>query len=132
MVGLIPLLAVEVLEDALLGTQKDFTDRLYWFLNHRPELANLVSKWGEKGSNEKHLLSLLRGHRMKRILYRMLDENEFLSDHGLGPYPSTMRAHPYILEIDESWFSVQYTLRRNRIPHFSEEIRIGAGRSGCP
>ena len=83
MVGLIPLLAVEVLDDDFLSSQKEFTDRLYWFLNNRPELSNLVSKWGEKGKDEKHLLSLLRGHRMKRILYRMLDENEFLSDHGL-------------------------------------------------
>ena len=109
MVGLIPLLAVEVLEDELLNSQKEFTERLYWFLNHRPELANLVSKWGEKGNNEKHLLSLLRGHRMKRILYRMLDENEFLSDHGLRALSKFHEAHPYILEIDDNWFSIHYT-----------------------
>jgi hypothetical protein len=108
MVGLIPLLAVEVLGDELLTSQKDFTDRLYWFLNHRPELASLVSKWGEKGFNEKHLLSLLRGHRMKRILYRMLDENEFLSDHGLRALSKYYGAHPYVMEIDENWFSIQY------------------------
>jgi hypothetical protein len=109
MVGLIPLLAVEVLDDELLGSQHEFTDRLYWFLNHRPELASLVSKWGEKGSNEKHLLSLLRGHRMKRILYRMLDENEFLSDHGLRALSKYHDANPYNLEIGETWFTVRYT-----------------------
>lgn len=109
MVGLIPLLAVEVLDDGLLGSLKEFTDRLHWFLNHRPELANLVSKWGEKGKNEKHLLSLLRGHRMKKILYRMLDENEFLSDHGLRALSKYHQANPYVLEIDNNWFSVHYT-----------------------
>lgn len=109
MVGLIPLLAVEILDDELLKDQKEFTERLYWLLNNRPELASLVSKWGEKGKDEKHLLSLLRGHRMKRILYRMLDENEFLSDHGLRALSKYHQEHPYVLQIDESWFSVHYT-----------------------
>jgi len=109
MVGLIPLLAVEILDDDLLKDQKEFTERLYWFLNNRPELARLVSKWGEKGKDEKHLLSLLRGHRMKRILYRMLDENEFLSDHGLRALSKYHEQHPYVLQIDNIWFSVHYT-----------------------
>jgi hypothetical protein len=109
MVGLIPLLAVEILDDDLLKDQKDFSERLYWFLNNRPELAKLVSKWGEKGKDEKHLLSLLRGHRMKRILYRMLDESEFLSDHGLRALSKYHEANPYQLQIDGLWFSVQYT-----------------------
>jgi Glycosyl hydrolase family 63 C-terminal domain len=109
MVGLIPLLAVEVLEDDLLTRQPLFTERLYWFLNHRPKLAGLVARWGEKGKDAKHLLSLLRGHRMKRILYRMLDESEFLSDHGIRALSKYHLDHPYILEIDNNWFSIRYT-----------------------
>ena len=109
MVGLIPMLAVEILDDGLLSSQKEFTDRLYWFLNNRSDLASLVSKWGEKGKDEKHLLSLLRGHRMKQILYRMLDENEFLSDHGLRALSKFHKDHPYILQIDDSLYSIHYT-----------------------
>ena len=52
---------------------------LEWFLKHRPDLAELVSRWHEPGRGERRLLSLLRGHRMKQLLRRMLDESEFLS-----------------------------------------------------
>ena len=46
----------------------DFARRLEWFLNYRPDLAALVSRWDEPGRGERRLLSLLRGHRMKRLL----------------------------------------------------------------
>ena len=49
-----------------------------WFLNHRPDLAKLVSRWQKPGVGERRLLSLFRGHRIKRLLRRMLDETEFL------------------------------------------------------
>ena len=81
MVGLIPLFAVEVLSTELLELVPEFSGRMKWFLDNRPDLANLVSRWQEKSTDGfMHLLSLLRGHRMKKILQRMLDENEFLSD----------------------------------------------------
>jgi hypothetical protein len=50
MVGLIPLFAVETLEHDLLEALPDFHRRLEWFLNSRPELANLVSRWQERAS----------------------------------------------------------------------------------
>ena len=109
MVGLIPLFAVEVLDDELLQSQKEFADRLRWFLENRPDLAKLVSNWHDKGAGEKHLLSLLRGHRMKRILYRMLDETEFLGEYGIRAVSKYHEQHPYQLNIDGNILSVQYT-----------------------
>lgn len=98
MVGLIPLFAVEIIDDALLQRQPKFAKRLRWFLENRPDLANLVSRWGKKGCNEMHLLSLLRGHRMKRILYRMLDETEFLSTYGVRSMSKYHQDNLYILD----------------------------------
>jgi hypothetical protein len=62
MVGLIPLFAVETLEPELLDPVPGFTERLEWYLEHRPELAALVSRWRTPGTGERRLLSLLRGH----------------------------------------------------------------------
>jgi hypothetical protein len=98
MVGLIPLFAVETLEPELLEKLPDFKRRLNWFLNYRPDLANLVSRWEEPGRGERRLLSLLRGHRMKRLLKRMLDESEFLSDFGVRALSKEHADVPYVFD----------------------------------
>jgi hypothetical protein len=108
MVGLIPLYAVEILEPELLDKLPDFKRRLEWFFNYRPDLAALVSHWNEPGRGNRRLLSLLRGHRMKCVLRRMLDESEFLSDYGIR---SLSRAHldePYVFSCVDHPQSVQY------------------------
>jgi len=109
MVGLIPLFAVEVLDEDLFNTMPEFTTRLEWFLNNRPDLANLISRWDIKGTGERHLLSLLRGHRMKRLLKRMLDETEFLSPYGIRALSRYHLEHPYSFNANGNEFSVKYT-----------------------
>jgi hypothetical protein len=109
MVGLIPLFAVEVLDQELFDSMPEFTERLQWFLQNRPDLANLISRWHEKGRGERHLLSLLRGHRMKRLLKRMLDEKEFLSPYGVRALSKVYEEHPYVFRLNGSEFTVKYT-----------------------
>jgi len=108
MVGLIPLFAVEVLEAEHYAKLPEFSARLRWVIEHRPDLARLVSRWNEPGKGERGLLSLLRGHRMKALLRRMLDETEFLSDYGVRSLSRYHRDHPYVFEIDGQRQVVQY------------------------
>lgn len=108
MVGLIPLFAVETLEPETLKKVPDFLRRMEWFLQYRPDLASLVSRWVEPGLGERRLLSLLRGHRMKMLLKRMLDETEFLSDYGIRALSKVHQQHPFVLDVDGAHFSVQY------------------------
>src|SRR6266581_210948 len=95
LVGFIPLLAVETIEPELLDMLPEFKARLEWFLEHRPQLASLVSRWHEPGMEERRLLALVRGHRMKRLLKRMLDPEEFLSDYGIRAISKYHAQHPY-------------------------------------
>jgi hypothetical protein len=108
MVGLIPLFAVETLEPELLEKVPAFRERLEWFLEHRPSLARLVSRWSEPGRGERRLLSLLRGHRMKCLLRRMLDETEFLSGHGVRSLSRSHRDAPYVLTSGAQSYAVSY------------------------
>jgi len=108
MVGLIPLFAVETLEPELLEKLPGFRKRLEWFLNHRPDLARLVSHWESPGRGQRRLLSLLRGNRMKKLLRRMLDESEFLSDYGVRALSRAHLAHPFVLKVGDVDQSVRY------------------------
>jgi len=108
MVGLIPLFAVTTIEPSLLNKVTDFKQRLEWFLGHRPDLAKLVSHWQDPGMGQRRLLAILRGHRMKRVLYRMLDENEFLSPHGVRALSRVYADQPYTLHVDGVEYRVSY------------------------
>jgi hypothetical protein len=108
MVGLIPLLAVETFDDELLERLPDFARRTRWFLENRPDLASLVAHWEVPGKNAKHLMALVRGHRMKELLKRALDPEEFLSDFGVRSLSRYHREHPYVLQIDGTAYGVDY------------------------
>jgi hypothetical protein len=108
LVGLTPLFAVETLDPGLLEALPEFKERMDWFLKYRPDLASLVSRWHLRGNQDLHLLSLLRGHRMKCLLRRMLDESEFLSDYGVRAVSKAHEHSPYHFEVDGVSHEVPY------------------------
>src|SRR5207245_6217826 len=108
LVGLMPLLAVETIEPSLLERLPAFRARLEWFLANRPQLASLVSRWHEPGAGERRLLALVRGHRMKRLLKRMLDPEEFLGDCGVRALSRYHAEHPFVLNVNGAEYTVRY------------------------
>jgi hypothetical protein len=107
-VGLTPLFAVETIEPSQLARLPRFARRLHQFLERRRDLAALVSRWDVPGLGERRLLSLLRGHRMKRLLVRMLDPAEFLSDHGIRSLSRAYSDAPYVFQSDGARIAVGY------------------------
>jgi hypothetical protein len=108
MVGLIPLFAVEILDEDLLARVPGFTRRMEWFLRYRPDLAALVSHWNVPGEGRVRLLSLARAFRMKRIIERVVDPAEFLSDYGVRALSKIYEHEPYVLERGGQRFEVRY------------------------
>jgi hypothetical protein len=109
LVGLIPLFAVEVLDaDLVLKGAPEFARRMQWYLQHRPQLAQLVSRLDKPGAKNKRLFAVARAFRMKRVLERMLDESEFLSPYGVRAISRAYRDHPYVFECNGYRSEVKY------------------------
>jgi hypothetical protein len=99
LVGVVPLFAVHVLEPDVLQRLPEFAERLNWFLTLRSDLTDLISRWTEPNGQERRLLSLLRGHRTKSMLRRLLDQTEFLSDHGVRSVSRIYLDHPFSIKL---------------------------------
>jgi hypothetical protein len=107
-VGLIPLFAVQPADLTMLKHLPEFAARMEWFVTNRPKLANLISNWHTPGCGSRILLSLLRGHRMKALLRRMLDESGFLSDHGVRALSKIHEHAPFRFEACGQTYEVGY------------------------
>lgn len=100
---------MEVLDQAMLVKIPEFSKRLNWFLRHRPQLSNLVPKWIEPGTGERTRLSLLHGDRLRDLLRRMLDPEEFLSEFGVRSMSKAHLEAPCDLAFAGMRFNATYT-----------------------
>jgi len=100
MVGLIPLFAVETLEEEWLDNLPAFKKRTDWFIKNRPDLIEDIACMQAGGRENRRLLSIVSPERLRRILRVMLSEAEFLSDYGIRALSRFHKDNPYTLEID--------------------------------
>ena len=108
MVGLIPLFAVETIEPEILRKLPGFARRMQWFIDNRPEFAEHVETVEAPGRGTRRLLSIVTREQLLRVLRFMLDEDEFLSDHGIRALSRCHRANPYVLALDGAEHRVSY------------------------
>jgi mannosylglycerate hydrolase MGH1-like protein/glycosyl hydrolase family 63 len=108
LVGLIPLLAVQTLEPAMLERHDGFRRRLEWFVEHRPDLTGDVACMRTPGHGDRRLLAIVDGDKLRRILRVMLDEREFLSPYGIRAISQIHRDHPYVLNVNGHEYRVDY------------------------
>ncbi len=114
MVGLIPIFAVAVLDADDIGQLPQLRERMRSVFEARPDLARLVSRWTEPGDRQTILMSLLRGHRLKMLLRRMLDEAEFLSGHGVRAVSRVYEREPFRLDLAGRSFELDYEPAESR------------------
>jgi hypothetical protein len=108
LVGLIPMFAVEVADMASLKNLPSFNRQRDWYLRYRPKLAALVSRWNTPGAEDRRLIAIMRAFRATKLLERLLDKNEFLSDYGIRSLSRYHLEHPYVFEAGDFRAEVKY------------------------
>ncbi len=110
LVGLIPLIACEILEADDLEALPGFAKRMHWFLENRKDLARHISYLAEdRGDGHGHrLLAIPSRERLERVLHYLLDENEFLGPYGIRSISKHHETHPYVFRAGNEEWSVQY------------------------
>ena len=109
LVGLVPLIAVEVLEDEIIDRLPGFRKRFEWFLENRPELAAQISCMKPRDDEHAHrLLAIPARDRLERVLRYLLDEREFLSPHGIRSLSRIHAERPYVFRAHGEDYGVDY------------------------
>ena len=107
-VSLIPIFAVEVIETELLGKLPGFNKRFQWFMENRQNLTQSVSRHCQEERGGKLMLSVVDEEKLRRMLGRILNEDEFLSPYGIRSVSKYHEQHPYVLDMDGSTRRVDY------------------------
>ena len=111
LVGLLPIIAVEVIEDEVVKKLPGFAKRLQWFLDNRKDLAQNISYMESDGQEDVHghrLLAIPSRERLERVLRYMLDENEFLSQYGIRSVSKYHEHNPYVFHVNGEEYRVDY------------------------
>jgi hypothetical protein len=105
---LLPLCAVTVYPEEVLAKLPHFTERARSLNQARPELFRNINPQGKPGVHGRRMLSVLDDRRLRRVLARMLDPAEFLSDYGLRSLSRYHLEHPYVFYAPGAEYRVDY------------------------
>lgn len=111
LVGLLPLIAAEVLENEIIDGLPGFKNRTNWFLKNRKDLSQLLAYMetpvGEV-IHDHYLLALPSKDRLVKTLRYLLDENEFLSPYGIRSLSRIYGEDPYVFRVQNQEYRVEY------------------------
>jgi hypothetical protein len=108
MVGLLSLCAVTVFEGEFQEKYPDVAKRFQAFLDARPELKIFIHDPGKVGHSGRRLGAILDETKLRRVLAKMLDENEFLSPYGIRSVSRFHADHPYVFNVGGQEYRVPY------------------------
>ncbi len=110
MVGLLPLCATTIIEASQRERMPALTALVHQKMRRMPELLNSIHATGpgHLGAEERGIFALVNEERLRRILTRMLDEEEFLSPYGIRALSRHHADHPYVFSVQGEEYRVGY------------------------
>jgi hypothetical protein len=108
MVGLLPLCAATVFDGKVLEKYPEIRERLHWFLATRPEIRAAIHDPVKPGVGNRRLAAVLDEAKLRRVLEKMLDENEFLSEFGIRSLSRFHETHPFVMTVGGQEYRVGY------------------------
>ena len=108
MVGLLPLCASTVFDMHIEEQFPDMLERARQFLRRHPELMATIAPPNKPGIENRRLLSILDETKLRRVLSKMLDENEFLSPFGIRSLSRYHLDHPFVFKVHGEEYRVTY------------------------
>jgi hypothetical protein len=107
-VGLVPLFAVSTIGPETMAGLKEFATRTEWFMHYRPDMNDVIQHIHDPGNAGWRMLSIVSPERLRRVLARMLDPAEFLSDHGVRALSRYHLEHPLEVDLGGVMASMKY------------------------
>jgi hypothetical protein len=109
LVGVIPLFAVEFIEEGRLDQLPGFAKRTRWFIKNRPEMAAHISYMARDGQDAgRRLLAIPTRERLERVLRYVFDEKEFLSPYGIRSLSRAYADRPFVITLGAQTYQVGY------------------------
>ena len=108
LVGLIPLFAVETFDTEHADRLPGFRRRAQWFIDNNPELREHIAFKDKPGGGRRVMLSIVTTEQLPKVLRLMLDEEEFLSPHGVRSLSRYHKDHPYVIPVGGQEYRVGY------------------------
>ncbi|HYV36970.1 MAG TPA: glucosidase, partial [Gemmataceae bacterium] len=108
MVGLLPLCAATTFDGEVMKKYPEIGERLKQFLAARPEIRAAIHDPAKRGVSGRALGSILDENKLRRVLAKMLDENEFLSEFGIRSLSRFHADHPYVFNVGGQDYRVSY------------------------
>ena len=108
MVGLLPLCAATTFDGEVMAKYPELGERFAWFLDSRPEVYATIHDPRRPGVAGRRLAAILDETKLRRVLAKMLDEDEFLGPYGLRSLSRYHADHPYVIQAGGQEYRVSY------------------------